>query len=81
MSDFLGLDCQVKIGIQLIASPVSNPDLLNYHLLPKAGYKAAIRATLWRQNKAGAAGIPSAGVRCRWYLATSSPAHVHGETR
>lgn len=69
----------MKIGIQLITSPVSNPDLLNYHLLSKAGYEAVIRAALWRQKKVGAAEIPSAGVRCRCYLATSSPAHVHGE--
>lgn len=69
----------MKIGIQLITSLVSNPDLLNYHLLSKAGYDAVIRAMLWRQNKAGAAGIPRAGVRCHWYLATSSPVHVHGE--
>lgn len=68
----------MEIGIELISSPVSNPDLLNYHLPCEAGYEAVIRAAFWRQNKAGAAGIPSTGVRCRWYLATSP--HVHGET-
>lgn len=62
----------MKIGIQLITGPVSYPDLLNYHLLSRAGYEAVIRTMLWRQNKAGAAGIPSAGVRCHWYLAASS---------
>lgn len=62
----------MKIGVQLITGSVSYLDLLNYHLLSKAGYEAVIRTTLCRQNKEGAAGIPSVGVRCHWYLAASS---------